>query len=235
MSAAEPITFLTWNLCMMVSSQEAPAGWSQEHAEAKVRELVLQLDPDFVCFQELPGLVPYVETHDLLPANTESHSGNIATLVRNEMKDEVQATAIGRFAVTAKIESRNITLANVHLAPSQEGADKRIRMLQTLIQRCETPGLVVVGDTNTRVAEEEKIEKIGLVGERPPRATWDTKANLFRAGGGKFTAYFTRYFHNREVVVDEVEVWDDKVEHNETQFHLSDHFPLSGSARLGVG
>ena len=106
MPAAEPITFLTWNLCMMVSSHEAPAGWSQEHTEAKVRELVLQLDPDFVCFQELPGLVPYVETHDLLPANTESHSGNIATLVRNEMKEEVQAMAIGRFAVAAKIESR---------------------------------------------------------------------------------------------------------------------------------
>ena len=215
---------------MMVPSHEAPVGWSMEHTEAKIRELVLQLDPDFVCFQELPGLVPYVETHDLLPANTESHSGNIATLVRNEMKDEVETIAIGRFAVVAKIESRNITLANVHLAPSKEGADKRIRMLEALMQRCETPGLLVVGDTNTRVSEEDKVESVGLIGQRPPRATWDSKTNLFRAGGAKFTAYFTRYFHNRSVAVDEVEVWDERVEYEETKFHLSDHFPLTGSA-----
>ena len=230
MPAAEPITFLTWNLNMMVASYEAPTGWSMEHTEAKIRELVLQLDPDFVCFQELPGLVPYVETHDLLPANTESHSGNIATLVRNEMKDEVQAKAIGRFAVAAKIESRNITLANVHLAPSKEGANKRIRMLETLSERCETPGLLVVGDTNTRVGEEGNIESIGLSGQRPPRATWNSKNNSFRADGAQFTAYFTRYFHNEEVAVDEVEVWDERVEHDDIKFHLSDHFPLTGSA-----
>ena len=231
MPTTEPITFLTWNLCMMVSSHEAPAGWSLEHTEAKVRELVLQLDPDFVFFQELPGLVPYVETHDLLPANTESHSGNIATLVRNEMKDEIESIAIGRFAVLAKMESRQLTLANVHLAPSQEGVDKRMRMLAKLIEKCETSGLVVAGDTNTRIKEEAGIEALGLTGHRPPRPTWDTKINQFRPNSRQFTAYFTRYFHNDQVAVDEVEVWVDKVEYNEERFHLSDHFPMSGSVQ----
>ena len=42
--------------------------------ESKVRELILELQPDFVLFQQLPALVPDVQQYDLIPANTISHS-----------------------------------------------------------------------------------------------------------------------------------------------------------------
>ena len=45
--------------------------------ESKVRELILELQPDFVLFQQLPALVPDVQQYDLIPANTISHSGTI--------------------------------------------------------------------------------------------------------------------------------------------------------------
>ena len=48
--------------------------------ESKVRELILELQPDFVLFQQLPALVPDVQQYDLIPSNTISHSGTIATI-----------------------------------------------------------------------------------------------------------------------------------------------------------
>ena len=42
--------------------------------ESKVRELILELQPDFVLFQQLPALVPDVQQYDLIPSNTISQS-----------------------------------------------------------------------------------------------------------------------------------------------------------------
>ena len=69
---------------MLERSAEAPFSWEQFHAESAVRDLVLAVEPDVVCWQELPGLVPFVETLNLLPATTVSHSGNLATLATHE-------------------------------------------------------------------------------------------------------------------------------------------------------
>lgn len=173
-------------------------------------------------------MVPYVETHDLLPANTISHCGNIATIVRKELMEYVKADVVDRFAVIAKIESANLTLANVHLEPGRNGAGRRKEMIATISNGCETDGLIIVGDTNSRLEEEKKLEDLGLVGEKPPKATWDTRANRFREDGPKFTAYFTRYFHNESTRVKDVEVWDEPIVFENRKFHLSDHFALSG-------
>ena len=226
-------SFLSWNLCMMNPSEQAPASWRPDLAESEIRKFILELAPDFVFFQELPGMVPFVETHDLLPANTKSHCGNIATIVRKELMKDVTAEAVDRFAVVAKIESKNLTLANVHLEPGRNGAGRRKEMLATIVNGCDTDGLVVVGDTNSRLSEEEKLAThLGLVGEKPPKATWDTRANRFREEGPKFTAYFTRYFHNEYTSVTDVKVWDEPLEHDGREFHLSDHFALSGKASV---
>ena len=37
--------------------------------ESKVRELILELQPYFVLFQQLLALVPYVQQYDLIPSN----------------------------------------------------------------------------------------------------------------------------------------------------------------------
>ena len=119
------ISFLSWNLNLLENSHAAPVGWRMDQAESLIRERVLAVDPDFVCFQELPGLVPYVETHDLIPANTVSHSGNLATLVRRDLLDQVESRAVGRSVVLSAIESAGISIANVHLPPGGHGQVER--------------------------------------------------------------------------------------------------------------
>ncbi len=221
-------SFLTWNLCLLENSYQAAPNWRIDQAEAKVRELVLELAPDFVFFQELPGLVPFVETHDLIPANTTSHSGNIATIVKQEMMDQIESKAVAGFAVVSSIPSAGITFANVHLEPGGNGKHKRLSSLKRLVNECKTPGLIVVGDTNTRTDEEDSLEKIGLIGQRPPAATWNSRVNRFREKGRRYTAYYTRYFHSENLNVSGVQVIQQPVIEDGKKFHLSDHFPMCG-------
>ena len=217
---------------MMKSSAQAPMHWRMDLTENEIREFVLRESPDFVCFQELPGLVPFVEGYDMLPANTRSHSGDIAIIARKDWMDKIQVDVIKGFAVFAVIPSEDLTLVNVHLEPSNNGKFKRLDMLQQIVHKCTTEGLVIVGDTNSRLSEEKLIAELGLSGTKPPRATWDTRANRFRDQGHEFTAYFTRYFHNQYTIVDDVEVWDEPIEHEGKSFFISDHFALTGSFQL---
>ena len=226
------ISFLSWNLNLFQRSSEAPSDWRDDQTEAEVRKLVLRLDVDVVCFQELPAIVPYIETHDLAPANTVSHSGTIATLVRKPLLESTTSRPLGRFSVMTTFESLELSIANVHLEPGANGHEKRLRMLATIIRNCPTPDLIVVGDTNTRVAEESNIRRLELHGKRPPSPTWDSKANRFQepdTNSRRFSAYFTRYFHSPSLKVDRVKVHNQPTKHRSKQFYLSDHFPMSGT------
>jgi len=221
-------TFLSWNLCLLEPSDEAPSNWRIDLTESKVREFILELQPDFVFFQELPALVPYVEKYDLIPSNTISHSGTIATIAKEELMDDLESKSIGRFGVFTAIRSARLTFANVHLEPGRDGDLKRMEMLRTISDTCPTSALAIIGDTNMRVAEEGSLESLGLLGDRPPRPTWNTKLNRYRDKGRGFTSYFTRYFHSDHVEIDNVKVHDDPIEYEGDKFFLSDHFALSG-------
>ena len=52
-------TFLTWNLCLLENSHQAPSNWQMDQAEAKVRELVLELDPDFAEAYEVSAVAAW--------------------------------------------------------------------------------------------------------------------------------------------------------------------------------
>lgn len=221
-------TFLTWNLCMLEASAQAPNTWRMDIAEARIREFVLELEPDFVFFQELPGIVPFVETHDLIPANTTSHCGNIATIAKKELMEDLESRAIGTFGVLTASRSAMLTFANVHLEPGKTGDWKRLQMVSQIKEACPTPALMIVGDTNTRIAEEEMLETMGIVGDRPPKATWNSRENLFRQNGREYTAYYTRYFHNENVRVDQIKVHDNPLEMEGKRFYMSDHYAMSG-------
>jgi hypothetical protein len=226
------ISFLSWNLNLMENSHVAPVGWRMDQAESLIRERVLLVDPDFVCFQELPGLVPYVETHELIPANTVSHCGNLATLVRRELLDQVESRAVGRYAVLSAMESAGVSFANVHLAPGGHGKTERLNAIERIISICPTPNLVVIGDTNTRISETSAIEALGVHGELPPSPTWDSRRNRFRDDGKCYTAYFTRYFHSDGVGVKDVKVFNQPWNLDGSRFFLSDHFALAGRVEL---
>ena len=101
--------------------------------------------------------------------------------------------------------------------------------------RTGSPSNLIAGDTNTRVAEEAPLAEAALVGTRPPHATWDSKRNGFRSDAPRFTAHFTRWFASPGVTVSRVTVDREPVESEGHRFHLSDHFPLSGTVRTSPG
>jgi len=228
------IRFLSWNLNMMNTSKEAPSGWRVDQTEALIRQRVLQEDIDVVCFQELPAMVPFVETHELAPANTVSHNGTIATIVKKELFEGMVCRAVGRFAVVCVFPKLSLSIANVHLESTRGGAGQRLTQLRTLLNVCPTDSLLIVGDTNTRIAEETAIFEAGFQGKRPPTPTWDSRRNPHSGKNGSkaFACYFTRYFHNNAVAVENVKVYNRPLNFDGAEFFLSDHFAISGTARI---
>lgn len=237
------LTFLSWNLALLERSAEAPLAWDQAATEAAVRDRVLAVAPDVLLLQELPGLVPYIETHDMIRANPRSHSGHLATLVAHELMATepthrvVAGCAVlttfpftGTFTGTGAGGGPALTVANVHLTPGPGAAatGQRLAQLADVVEASPTEALLIVGDTNTRAAEMAAVEAAGLVTVRPPRPTWDSRRNRFRAGGAEFTAHFTRWFASPAVTVSDVVVWHQPLVVDGHRFHLSDHFALSG-------
>lgn len=240
------LTFLSWNLALLERSAEAPPAWDQAATEAAVRDRVLAVAPDVVLLQELPGLVPYIETHDMIRANPRTHSGHLATLVTHELMAAepthrvVPGCAVlttftfpgtgATFPGTGAGAGPALTVANVHLTsgPGDAATGQRLAQLADVVEASPTEALLIVGDTNTRAAEMAAVEAAGLVTVRPPRATWDSRRNRFRAGGAEFTAHFTRWFASPAVTVSEVTVWREPLVVDGRRFHLSDHFALSG-------
>lgn len=233
------LTFLSWNLALLERSAEAPPAWDQAASEAAVRDRVLAVAPDVVLLQELPGLVPYIETHDMIRANPRTHSGYLATLVTHElMATEPTHRVVAGCAVLTTFTGVGagvgggpaLTVADVHLTPGPGAAatGHRLAQLADVVEASPTEALLIVGDTNTRAAEMAAVEAAGLVTVRPPRATWDSRRNRFRAGGAEFTAHFTRWFASPAVTVSEVTVWHQPLVVDGHRFHPSDHFALSG-------
>lgn len=228
------LSFVSWNLCMLVPSQQSPANWRADQSEAIIGEILQRVAPDFIFFQELPGVVPSLETHELLPATVISHCGNVATLAKKSLLAHLQSYTIDRFAVCAQVDALDLTLANVHLEPGRgrQSEARRAAMVRQIVERCATQSLLIIGDTNTRIGEEELLAELGMQGERPPEVTWDTHANRFRDAGPEFSAYFTRYFHNASTVVEHVKVWSKPIVQDQHEFYLSDHFAISGTVSI---
>lgn len=229
MAGAE-LTFLTWNLAMLERSAQAPMFWESSATEAAVRDVVLDQAPDVVCYQELPGLVPFVETHSMIPANPKSHSGNLATLVANRLATtELKVATVEGCAILTTFVELDFTIANVHLPAGPGMAPERLMYLSKVIDASPTLPLVIVGDTNMRVEEAERFCAMGFSGDKPPAPTWDSRRNRFRSDAPEFSAYFTRWFASPGVAVTDVRVHAEPVEHDDRRFHLSDHFALSGT------
>ncbi len=221
------LTILTWNLAMFERSGDAPTYWGQSDVEATVRETVLAAKPDLVTFQELPGLVPFVETHDMIRSNPRSHSGNLATLVSHGlMASKPGAVTVRRTGLLTTFPDRDLTVANVHLAPGRGSAEQRREQLRVVLEASPTERLVVIGDTNTRVEEEDTFTELGFDAPRPPGPTWDGHRNRFRGDSGAFRAYFTRVLTAGPVSISRQLILDEPLDVDGQRFHVSDHYPL---------
>lgn len=218
---------------MLERSAQAPKLWSMENSEAVIRAQVLESDPDLVLFQELPGMVPYIETHDMLRSNPRTHQGYLASLVRHSLATPAPPViTLTKTAVLATFGE--LTVANVHLGSGRGAWERRLDQLTAVVDASPTEHLVVIGDTNVRVAEEERIAELGLRGDVPPTHTWNSHANRFHLRGARFTASFTRCFATAGVTVDEYAVHRAPITHDERRFWVSDHFALSGRVSIGV-
>ena len=224
---------------MLERSAEAPQAWEQFHTEAAIRDAVLAIEPDVVCWQELPRQVPFVETLALLPATTRSHSGNLATLVTHDVhsaEPPPEVRIVDDIALLATFGGSDtpsgFTIANVHLEPGPGAADRRLEQLSRVVGASPTQRLLIVGDTNMRLSEGDVLFEAGFTGEKPPQATWDSRRNKFRFGGNEFTAYFTRWFASPGLRVDDVVVHRTPVEFQSIPFFVSDHYALSGRLHL---
>ncbi|MFW2383513.1 MAG: endonuclease/exonuclease/phosphatase family protein [Acidimicrobiales bacterium] len=223
--------FLTWNLALMKRSAAAPHSWGTEHSESAFRDTVLDLSPDIILLQELPGLVPFVETHAMIRANPKSHSGHLATLVKHELvSDEPHVNVVAGCAILTTFD--DLTVANVHLAPGTGKRAEAVRLEQfaRIVEASPTPGILVVGDTNTRIGELSTLESAQLHAPPLPSPTWDSRINQFNSGRSatEFRAYFTRCFTSPGVTVSDLAVLDTPIEFDGHRFHLSDHFGLAG-------
>jgi len=230
------LSFLSWNLAMLERSASAPPYWDAGATEAVVRDEVLLLEPDVVLYQELPGQVPFVETHSMVPANPRSHSGHLATLVNQELATtEITLKSVERCAILTTFVDLGITIANVHLVPGKGAGPDRLMQITQIIDASPTKPLLIVGDTNMRIVEAEPLIDLGFSGEKPPHMTWDSRRNRFRRDMPEFGAYFTRWFASPGVTVTDVEVHRQPVEHNNYSFFVSDHYAMSGSVSLTDG
>ena len=218
---------------MLETSAQAPMSWQVHDTEEAIRQRVVERAPDVVLYQELPGTVPFVETHGMVRGNPRTHSGHLATLVSHElMATEPAVTTIAGTAILTSFAEPAITIANVHLVPGPGAAAERLAQLAAVVEASPTDAIVIVGDTNTRVGEVDAITTAGFHSAPPPRPTWNSRRNRFRSGGPEFSAYFTRWFASPNVEVSDVRVLDQPVEADGSRFHLSDHFALAGTVTV---
>ena len=218
---------------MLERSAQAPVSWEQYNTEEAIRQQILSIAPDIVLFQELPGIVPFIETHDMVKANPQSHSGHLATLVTHElMKGPVEHLAIPGCGLLTTFKSFGLTVANIHLTPGKGETKTRRDQLSAIIGGCPNEHIAIIGDTNTRNAEIKQIRDAGLLAPNPPRHTWDSFKNRFHLGGPRFRANFTRCFIHPDIEVLNLKVIDTPLKQESKQFFISDHFSLCGT--LGI-
>ncbi len=232
---------LSWNLAMLERSAQAPGSVRHDMIENAVREFTLDVAPDVVCWQELPNKVPFVETLDLMQATTRSHSGQMATLVS---KDSPLAASeptidvvdgVGLLTTFPEHDGRPaFTVGNVHLEPGKGGVGRRLEQLGELVSKSPTERLLIVGDTNMRLADVEFVVNAGFDAPKPPRPTWNSKKNRFRDEGYEFSAYFTRMFASPGIKISNTVVHDKPTTIDGTKFYWSDHFAVSAELTVSA-
>ena len=231
--ARESISFLSWNLAMLQRPAFAPSHWELCDTEEIIREQILASGPDIVHLQELPALVPFAETHEMVKANPLSHSGNLATLVSHDLlKTGISHLSVEGCALLTTFPAFGLTVANVHLAPGKSGGGKRLTQISQIVAASPTEHLVIIGDTNTRSGDVAAITEAGLTAPRSPGPTWNSFKNRFHLQAPKFRASFTRCFAHPKVEIYDLQVLEGRVIRNDKAFCVSDHFALFGRMRL---
>ncbi len=229
------LRFISWNIALVTQSQQAPDTWTQTRAVAAITRLLEANPSDVIALQEVPASWnPDIAGYLTLEAETTSHSGRIITLLSKKVvaSNQIVTCPVHGSAVLVDIGGL-VTVANVHLCPGPFHQE-RYAQLSDIVETNQNSHLLVVGDTNTRGKELAAIETLGLVTVRPPSPTLDWRRNRFhrdRPNIPRISSYYTRAFTTANIAVSGMAVWNQPTKTGDgTEFFLSDHFALSGTA-----
>lgn len=251
------IVLLSWNIeaAMKGRSDISPPGWTRQDNINRIRSTIRSHGPDIVALQECRSC-----TMDLSPdyirvsAATMSHCGFVLIFVSRRFQQQngivVQSSQVPNtpsVLMEVSFGKRGCILgvASVHLAPYRSGEDRRLCQLQALLRHFEkrvamrNVPLIIMGDTNMRVTETDKVERALNCRDVRTPLTFDTRVNWYH---GKPTSdsrggYASRY--DRVLLRGSVRqsgkvtlVGAEPIDSHRPHHFLSDHFGLTVNVRL---
>lgn len=228
-----PLTLCSWNIANAAPSFSAPDTVQRcKDSPRLIREECLRArpaqtsSPDIIALQECPfpsfGIEEFGPSGYVSMGTQQSHCGYVDLLVRKEltMRDqsaqpipEVKQYHLPSVAATIELPNKTkISVSSSHLAPFKEGAYQRLTQCTALMELMNqrTDNCILLGDFNTRAAEDKGIESTcdgGWIdawkgtGSNPKvKFTWDSFVNRYHEGGFKFRARFDRCYVRGEAL-----------------------------------
>ncbi|KAG7371014.1 endonuclease/exonuclease/phosphatase family protein [Nitzschia inconspicua] len=218
------LKLLTFNTARCQPSKAAPLSWTQSDSFEALEKAILKEDPkpDVVALQEAPlfalGRNTAFQDYKLIGSRS-SHAPFVALFVHRRWKaEQVNSDFIEQYdfeglpAVMAVIDiseshegkkeseenRRLLWVASVHLEPFAGGAPIRNRQLRALAEQARAAHvpLIIAGDTNMRVSEDDNAEiDLGLQdiwklsgSNIMTKYTWNTRDELQK--GGSFNQFY---------------------------------------------
>ncbi|KAL7534604.1 hypothetical protein ACHAXR_008645 [Thalassiosira sp. AJA248-18] len=248
-----PLTLLSWNISNAQPSFSAP-DFTQRSEESPrlIREECLRPtpSPDIIALQECPypsfGEEEFGQSGYVSMGTQQSHCGYVDLLVRKELAARntqpirtVQEGNLPSVAATIVLPNETkIAASSSHLAPFKDGAYQRIIQCMTLMDLLDeqADNCILLGDFNTRAAEDKGIENAGGGGwidawketgsNSEVKFSWNSFANQYHEGGFKFRARFDRsYVRGEALSVRQFGFIGNKCVEKKGDY-LSDHFGL---------
>ncbi|MHA1744363.1 MAG: endonuclease/exonuclease/phosphatase family protein [Promethearchaeota archaeon] len=231
---------LTWNISDFDVSARAPPSWSRAQKIQKIVETITTLNPDVIALQEVDNY----EIGDLLQNSgysalkeRPSHSGNVLLLFRKELGEFlVEVFTLGPTIGCTMLypEIGIVGFFACHLPPNVKNNHIREAILTKMVQFLEpkTQKVIILGDMNMRMAENEVITRLQLedaflLAQSPEkyRFSWNGFKNPYHSDNHPFTCRFDRIFL-RGFTVKQFEFVGHLPLAPSTDHFISDHFGL---------
>jgi len=234
------LSVLTWNITGTDYSDQAPSTWDHETNMFHILDIIEDLDPDFICLQEMPKptTVHYLSNSYANSKPVRSHAGYTACFVRKgsiaglpivlESKLDLGPAS----GIRLKIGDHHLTIFSLHLLPYADNHPARIAFITDLYQQVNSDqSLILAGDWNMREHETAAVLRLGLHDayqresdpDRSKYATWASTINRFHRDGPRFEARFDRIYYKGLHQLSYTLIGDQPLHRNH---YLSDHFGI---------
>eukprot|EP01084_Bolivina_argentea_P169270 293458_1 len=247
------ITIVTWNINENDHFVSASTGWKQYGNKMRcIYQQTIQQNPDIITFQEIPSmscsLLSYFRSDRWYISNAKkSHCGFIVCIINKDLETKrgfkVDLNTISDIyeetlpaLILLKNDVKKLVFFGVHLPPfnrSKDVSDRR-NEFNKLVNIADALGMahnfIIVGDTNMRQNEENKILKDykgeikscwDVVSKNKKKKMYTWYMNYFEVGCPA-KSRFDKLFYGSKLKCLSVEIFDKPVDGN-PQHYLSDH------------